>query len=53
MSVQNIKRIEARLYKVPLAEVLSDAKHGDHSHFELVTVIVTLQDGQQGSVPGI
>lgn len=49
MSVQNIKRIEARLYKVPLAEVLSDAKHGDHSHFELVTVIVTLQDGQQGT----
>lgn len=49
MSVQNIKRIEAQLYKVPLAEVLSDAKHGDHSHFELVTVTVTLQDGQQGT----
>lgn len=49
MSAQNIRNIEARLYKVPLAEVLSDAKHGDHSHFELITVTVTQQDGQQGT----
>ena len=44
-----IKSVETQLFAVPLAEVLSDAKHGDHTHFELVTVTVTLQDGQQGT----
>ena len=49
MEDKTIKRIEARLYGVPLPEILSDAKHGDHSHFELVTVTVTLNDGNQGT----
>jgi L-alanine-DL-glutamate epimerase-like enolase superfamily enzyme len=44
-----INRIETRLFKVPLAEVLSDAKHGDHTHFELVTVTITLADGSTGT----
>ncbi len=44
-----IKSIEAQLFAVPLAEVLADAKHGDHTHFELVTVTITRQDGQQGT----
>ena len=44
-----IKNIEVRLFEVPLAEVLSDAKHGDHFHFELVTVTITLQDGSRGT----
>lgn len=44
-----IKSIETRLYAIPLPEVLSDAKHGDHTHFELVTVTVVLNDGQQGT----
>ena len=44
-----IERIEARLFHIPLAEVLSDAKHGDHTHFELVTTTVTLSDGSQGT----
>ena len=34
---------------VPLAEVLTDAKHGDHSHFELVTVTVHTRDGASGN----
>lgn len=34
---------------MPLAEVLSDAKHGDHFHFELVTATVTLEDGSEGT----
>jgi L-alanine-DL-glutamate epimerase-like enolase superfamily enzyme len=34
---------------VPLAEVLTDAKHGDHTHFELVTTTVTLANGEQGT----
>lgn len=41
-----ITAIKARLFKVPLAEVLVDAKHGDHTHFELVTCTVTLADGR-------
>ena len=36
------------LYRVPLAEVLVDAKHGDHSHFELVVVRVTNAAGEEG-----
>ncbi len=34
---------------MPLAEVLSDAKHGDHFHFELITVTITLEDGSVGT----
>ena len=33
-----ITHIETRLFAVPLAEVLTDAKHGEHHRFELVTV---------------
>ncbi len=40
---------EPRLYHVPLDEVLVDAKHGDHTHFELVTATVTLADGTTGT----
>ena len=44
-----IKTIHAQLFNVPLAEILTDAKHGDHTHFELVTVTITLSDGQEGT----
>ena len=44
-----IQRVETRLYRVPLAEVLSDAMHGDHTHFELLTTTVTLASGLQGT----
>ncbi|MDZ8117785.1 mandelate racemase/muconate lactonizing enzyme family protein [Pontiella agarivorans] len=44
-----IKKVKTRLFEVPLAEVLSDAKHGDHHYFELVTVTVTLEDGSEGT----
>lgn len=44
-----IKKIETRLFKVPLAEVLVDAKHGNHDHFELVTTTITLEDGSAGT----
>lgn len=47
--VSTISKIDVQLFKVPLAEVLSDAKHGDHTHFELVTATVTTADGQQGT----
>ena len=45
----NISKVDVRLFKVPLPEVLSDAKHGDHYHFELVTVTIHLEDGSKGT----
>lgn len=44
-----IAKVEARLFEVPLAEVLTDAKHGAHTHFELVTATITLEDGSVGT----
>ena len=44
-----IKNIEIELFEIPLDEVLSDAKHGDHYHFELVTVTTTLENGLKGT----
>ncbi|WP_298294262.1 mandelate racemase/muconate lactonizing enzyme family protein [uncultured Litoreibacter sp.] len=45
----SIASIETRLFHVPLAEVLVDAKHGDHHFFELVTATVRLEDGSEGT----
>lgn len=44
-----IAGISVRLFHIPLAEVLVDAKHGDHTHFELVTVTVATEDGNEGT----
>ncbi len=44
-----IKNISCRLFKVPLPEVLSDAKHGDHFYFELVITTIELNDGSIGT----
>lgn len=44
-----ISDVSARLFRVPLAEVLSDAVHGDHTHFELITATVRLDDGTEGT----
>ncbi len=44
-----IASIEPRLFAVPLDEVLVDAKHGEHSHFHLITATVTLEDGRTGT----
>ncbi|MBD0404390.1 mandelate racemase/muconate lactonizing enzyme family protein [Flammeovirga sp. EKP202] len=41
--------VKNRLFEVPLPEVLSDAKHGDHTHFELVTSTITLENGMEGT----
>lgn len=48
MSTQ-IKTIDCTLFRVPLPEVMNDAKHGDHTHFELVTTTIELEDGSQGT----
>ena len=44
-----VKNIDCKLFKVPLPEVMNDAKHGDHTHFELVTTTITLDDGTHGT----
>ncbi len=44
-----IQSVQARRFQVPLSEVLSDAKHGDHTHFELITATVRLDDGSEGT----
>lgn len=43
-----IANIQSNLFRVPLPEVLNDAKHGDHSHFELITTSIRLEDGSEG-----
>jgi len=44
-----IDHIETRLFHVPLDEPLADAKHGTHTHFELITATVHLDDGRSGT----
>ncbi|WP_276167026.1 mandelate racemase/muconate lactonizing enzyme family protein [Zobellia alginiliquefaciens] len=44
-----IKSVDCKLFRVPLPEVMNDAKHGDHTHFELVTSTITLEDGSTGT----
>src|SRR3954466_13440993 len=48
-TVPKIADLVAQLFVVPLPEVLSDATHGDHTHFELVTATVKLDDGTEGT----
>ena len=44
-----IKSVKARLFQVPLPEVVADAKHGDHTHFDIITTTVELEDGSIGT----
>lgn len=45
----SIINIECRLFRIPLPEVMNDAKHGEHTHFELVTTTIELEDGSRGT----
>ncbi|MEX0281276.1 MAG: mandelate racemase/muconate lactonizing enzyme family protein [Arenibacterium sp.] len=47
--MSRIDDVEIQLFDVPLAEVLTDAKHGDHTHFELVTATIRTSDGAEGT----
>ncbi|MBX2837532.1 MAG: mandelate racemase/muconate lactonizing enzyme family protein [Gammaproteobacteria bacterium] len=49
MSDTTISRLGTELFVVPLKEVLTDAKHGDHTCFELVTVTLELSNGLKGT----
>ena len=48
-SDMRIESITAQIFNVPLEEILTDAKHGDHTHFELITATIRLGDGQEGT----
>lgn len=47
--MSKIRAVTARMFAVPLPEVLTDAKHGDHTDFQLETATVTLDDGSEGT----
>ena len=47
--MERIEHIEARCWRVPLDQTLHDARHGAHTHFELITVRVRLSDGLEGT----
>jgi len=47
--MSKISSIDVRLFKIPLSEVLHDAKHGAHFHFELITSTVHLENGLSGT----
>jgi L-alanine-DL-glutamate epimerase-like enolase superfamily enzyme len=44
-----ISGMEVHYFRVPLDEVLADAKHGDHTHFELITCTILTDDGLSGT----
>ncbi len=48
MTSSTIEAVDARFFRVPLPEVMRDAKHGDHTHFELIVVEITLRGGNRG-----
>ncbi|MEM1232814.1 MAG: mandelate racemase/muconate lactonizing enzyme family protein [Pseudomonadota bacterium] len=47
--MSKIESVAVRVFDVPLAEVLVDAKHGAHTHFELITATVRCEDGAEGT----
>lgn len=50
--MSKIIKITNQLFQVPLTETLVDAKHGDHTHFELVTCTIDLDDDDTSLPPG-
>ena len=44
-----ISHVTTTRFAIPLDEILSDAKHGDHTHFELITTTVRLENGDEGT----
>ncbi len=49
INMQKILSVNTRRFNLPLDEILTDASHGDHSHFEVITATITLEDGTSGT----
>ena len=47
--MDKIKHVQPALYRIPLSETLHDAKHGAHTHFELITVTIETEQGAVGT----
>ena len=47
--MSEIAQVSTQLFNIPLDDVLVDAKHGDHTHFQLVTVTIETTDGLSGT----
>ncbi len=43
-----ISNLETRLYRIPLPSPMTDAVHGEMTHFEVVMVLLETQDGTRG-----
>ena len=48
MDSSAVARVECRRFHLPLDEVMVDAMHGDHTHFDLITARVIRGDGLEG-----
>ena len=49
LKMTKIQTLKTHYYKLPLDEVLVDAKHGNHSHFELIITQVFDEAGAFGT----
>lgn len=45
---RKIVEVITEYYRIPLPEIMGDAKHGLHTHFELPIVKVIVEDGTEG-----
>lgn len=43
-----IKEVITEYYRIPLPEIMEDAKHGLHTHFEVPIVKIITDDGREG-----
>lgn len=48
LSHTQIKSVKVEHFNIPLDEVLNDAKHGDHTHFELIVCRIKCANGVEG-----
>ncbi len=48
LDVNQISSVKVEYYQIPLEEVLTDAKHGDHTHFEVLVCKIRCKDGMEG-----
>ena len=49
MLLPEIQSATSKIYRIPLEEPLEDAKHGKHTHFELITFTIKLNNGLEGT----
>ena len=43
-----ITDVQTAYYRIPLPEIMEDAKHGLHTHFEVPIVKIVTDDGREG-----